>query len=110
MSRSRTMAVPSLAARTMIASNSSGFVSSPCALTTNVCWVPGSAGWPPIWPMPNVWFWLWIAAETSCTVMPSCAIRSGCSHTRIAMSGSPSTDARFAPGTRFSSSSTYRFA
>ena len=35
-------------------------------------------------------------------------MRSGRSHTRIAMSGSPNTDERFAPGTRFSSSSTYR--
>ena len=109
MSRSRTIAVPSLAARTMMASNSSGLVSSPCAVTTNVCCVPGTAGWPPIWPMPNVWLWLWIACATSPTVMPSCAMRSGCSHTRIAMSGRPMTDARLAPGTRLSSSSTYRF-
>ena len=36
-------------------------------------------------------------------------MRSGRSHTRIAMSGEPNTDERFAPGTRFSSSSTYRF-
>ena len=106
MSRSRTIAVPAFAVRTMIDSNSLGSVSSPCAVTTKVCCVPGSAGWPPIWPMPKVWFWLWIACATSRTVMPSCAMRSGCSQTRIAMLGSPITDARLAPGTRLSSSST----
>ena len=35
-------------------------------------------------------------------------MRSGRSQTRIAMSGRPNTGARLAPGTRFSSSSTYR--
>jgi hypothetical protein len=68
--------------------------------------MPGRAGAEPIWPMPKVWFWLWMAAATSWTEMPSCAMRSGRSQTRIAMSGRPSTTERFAPGTRFSSSST----
>ena len=79
-------------------------------MTTNVCCTPGGLGSAPICPMPKVWFWLWIAFETSSTEMPSCAMRSGRSHTRIAMSGRPNTVARFAPGTRFSSSSTYRLA
>ena len=70
----------------------------------------GTVGGAPIWPTPKAWFWLWIAADTSCTVMPSCAMRSGRSQTRIAMSGEPNTEARFAPGMRFSSSSTYRLA
>ncbi len=77
-------------------------------MTTNCCSVPGGAGGAPIWPMPKVWFWLLIALPTSLTPMPSCAMRSGRSHTRMAMSGDPKTDERFAPGMRFSSSRTYR--
>ncbi len=87
-------------------SNSSGLVSKPCVVTTKVCCTPSRLGSEPISPMPKLWFWLWIAAETSCTVMPSWAMRSGRNHTRIAMSGSPKTLERLAPGTRFSSSTT----
>ena len=100
--------MPCFAARMMMSSKSSGFCSRPWAVTTKLCCTPLGVGSAPIWPMPKVWFWLWIALATSCTEMPSCAIRSGRSHTRIAMSGRPNTDARLAPGRRLSSSSTYR--
>ena len=110
MSFSRTIATPVLAVRMMMFSNSSGLLSRPCAVITYCCSTPGCAGGAPIWPMPKVWFWLWIALLTSSTVMPSWAMRSGRSHTRIEMSARPNTEERFAPGTRLSSSSTYRFA
>ena len=108
MSLMRTIATPCLSVRTMMFSNSSGLVSKPWAVTTNCCSTPAGIGGAPIWPTPNAWFWLWIALAISCTVIPSWAIRSGRSHTRIAMSGDPNTEERFAPGMRFNSSSTYR--
>ena len=106
MSRMRRLDTPAFALRTMMFSNSSGLESSPCAVTTYCCSTPGSDGGAPRLPTPKDWFWLCTAAATSCTVTPSCAMRSGRSQMRMAMSGEPNTEERFAPGMRFSSSST----
>jgi hypothetical protein len=42
----------------------------------------------------------------SVVVMPREAMRSGLSHTRMALSDAPNSDAWFAPGTRLTASST----
>ena len=46
--------------------------------------VPGAAGWPPNWPDGDSVFCCEMALTMSGTVMPSRAIRSGLSQTRIA--------------------------
>ena len=68
----------------MISPNSASFNSRPCVRTVYVNSVPGAAGGPPNWPDGDSVFCWEIAFTMSGTVIPSRAIRSGLSQTRIA--------------------------
>ena len=75
---------PSAFARTMISPNSASSSRRPLVRTAYVNSVPGFAGGPPICPAGLSWF-CWLTALTiSGTVIPSLAIRSGRSQTRMA--------------------------
>ncbi len=83
-----------------------GSVYWPCVTTGNVISTGALLGCWPICPAPKSWFCELTAFAMSVVVMPSDAIRSGFIQMRIAWSGTPSTCAWPAPGTRFSASST----
>ncbi len=94
----------------MTFSNCCGSLKRPSVTTGTVISTGAAVGDCPIAPPPNCWFCLAIAPWMSVGVMPSAAMRSGRSHTRIALSAAPNSDAWLAPGTRFTASRTYRFA
>ena len=69
-------------------------------VTGNVCLTGWGVGGAPMRPTANCSFWFLTALAISLVEMPSWAIRSGLSHTRIAYSGTPKIDAWLAPGMR----------
>ncbi|MGF6380626.1 hypothetical protein OKW31_003604 [Paraburkholderia atlantica] len=84
MSFKRTIAAPPLAARTMMLSNCDGSASRPVVVTANDCCTAEPVGDCPMLPTANCWFWFETTFCTSAAVTPSCAIRSGFNHIRIA--------------------------
>ncbi len=76
MSRTRTID-PSLLARITTLPNSSGLTNLPLVITGRVSWVVSGDGSRPSRPAGLVVFCSCTAAETSCTVSPIWAIRSG---------------------------------
>ncbi|MNS73166.1 hypothetical protein D3C72_1065980 [compost metagenome] len=84
MSLSRTSAASPDCARRIMFSNSAGSVIWPLVAIGNVCRTGSVVGDCPIRPAENCWFCALTAFLTSSVVMPSDAIRSGRSQSRMA--------------------------
>ncbi len=92
-----------------MSSNCAGVVSRPSVVTGIVSCVPAGDGSRPRRPAGFVVFCSCTAAITSSTVMPRRAIFSGLSWSRMEKFSPAKAVALPTPGTRFSSSVTYRF-
>ncbi len=90
----------------MMFSNCTGSLKRPSVTTGTVISTGFDVGDWPMAPALNCWFCFAIAVWTSVGVMPRDAMRSGLSQIRIALSAAPNSEAWFAPGTRFTASST----